>query len=906
MIKFLQQYWCLVVLWIGVLGCFEPVHAQLNQLQYAEKIYLQTDADVYTSGNQIWFKAIVLLGPNHILSKSSGVLHVELIGPDREEVVSQLIKLQDGIGAGSITLDPELAEGTYFLRAYTRWNQNFESDFIFQKTIPIFSPQGQVSRATRPLQITQKNTNDDKSLTVRLDPKSVDSLHRGKLDVFINLDGKHDTLAVRQKEGDFYVLEYPLETDSDVLSISYRTDSGKKQYQTIALDTSKIDLQFFPEGGDLIAGIPALVGFKAVGYDGLGRQVSGTITDQNGTELTTFTSNVLGMGSFRLNSKSDTLNYFAELQRQDGSIRKIPLPKVQASGSTLSIRNMGAGLQVQVLSNQIPNDTIRLQLSSRGKTYYNLREPLNKGLLSAIFPGAKLPFGILEISLFDNQNVQLARRLYFNDFGMAQLKLVANQDQEVYAPREELHLQLEVTDTAGNPRAAHASVLVLDEKQLGGQAENRTNILSYFLLQSELRGHIEQPGYYFEGDRIRTADIDKLLLTQGWARYKYDHTVTSRTFLPEPVLMLSGTVSAAFNKNKRRDDIKLTLMSFGDDILFQEQHSDSLGRFNFNLDNLSGGYQNMVLQTTSEKGKNKDYNLNLKQTKKPEIRVQQQQEFVIADTTIVEAALQKIDKQRILREAIPFGGEDIALDEVLVNSYKMTPKRQEVADKYGMPDEVIDGKAIQDKEEKWSYGLYSVLLFNFPDKIRIVRKAGVLRAEVSLSDTTLVLVDGKPVLGYNYDLIPNLPVSEVESFEIIEMAKNFSSLYLEAYPNASPLEAPPWGHVIAIYTYGGNGLFAAERPKGILKERVQVFSEPEAFYTPKYETQQDLNRSEPDLRSTLYWEPDLQIDENGKAAVEFYNPDNTGTMLLYIEAVSPQGELGYSLKRYQILEEEDP
>ncbi|MCC4214725.1 hypothetical protein [Leeuwenhoekiella parthenopeia] len=888
------------ILLLLILGGVTSVSGQVNTLSYAEKIYLQTDAEVYTAGSQIWFKAVVLAGPLHRPSNLSGVLHIDLISPSEEIVVSQLIRLNQGIGSGTINLENSLAQGTYLLRAYTQWNQNFDTDFIFEKRLPVFTADAQaVSKVDAP-GITQTDAAGSRNLRVLLDPLAVDSLHLGKLAVRLALDGKQDTLTVRKKEGDFYVLDYPLTADSDVLSINYQTDTGKEHFQTLVLDTTGIDVQFFPEGGDFIAGIPSQVGFKALGYDGLGRKVSGSIVDENGKELVRFKSNVLGMGSFRLPSLSDTLSYYARIDRGQASALKIALPRVKDKGTTLVLRDLGTSLQVNVLSTALKNDTVVIQLSSRGHLLYKLQEPMQEGILPVIFPKTKLPFGIVAVSLHDKQGATMSRRLYFNENQQEMLKLDVDLPKKEYTPREAVRVKLEVKDARSRPQLANASILVTDASQLGETVNYRENILSYFLIQSELRGNIEKPGFYVQNDSLHTEALDDLLLTQGWVSYKYDTITTIRKFQPEPVLLLEGTVSAPLNKNKRREGVKLALMSFDEELFIQEQVSDSLGRFRFTIDALSGGYQNLLIQTSTENGTNKDYTLFLTPHKKPDVNLRQEAQLALTDTTAVLAARQKTQQQAVLREAMPFGDEDIALDEVLVNSYKMTPKRQVVADEYGMPDRVIDGKAIQAKEKKWSYGLYSVLLFNFPDKIRIVRKGGMLKAEVSLSDTTLVLVDGQPVLGYNYDLIPNLPVSEIESFEIIEMAKNFSSLYLEAYPNASPLEAPPWGHVIAIYTYGGNGLFAAERPKGIIKQRVQVFTEPEAFYTPKYETRQDLNRSEPDLRSTLYWDPELPIGDTGKAEVSFYNPDNTGTMLMLIEAVSANGDLGYKMLQYEI------
>lgn len=50
----------------------------------AEKVYLQLDKKVYTTGSMVWFKSIVLSAFSHVPSSLSGVLYVELINPNED------------------------------------------------------------------------------------------------------------------------------------------------------------------------------------------------------------------------------------------------------------------------------------------------------------------------------------------------------------------------------------------------------------------------------------------------------------------------------------------------------------------------------------------------------------------------------------------------------------------------------------------------------------------------------------------------------------------------------------------------------------------------------------------------------------------------------------------------------
>ena len=177
---------------------------------------------------------------------------------------------------------------------------------------------------------------------------------------------------------------------------------------------------------------------------------------------------------------------------------------------------------------------------------------------------------------------------------------------------------------------------------------------------------------------------------------------------------------------------------------------------------------------------------------------------------------------------------------------------------------------------------------------------GNLYARAKNPEMTLVVIDGIPVMYYDYPSIPNIPPSEVKSFEIIEYAKNFSNLYLKVYPQVSPMDAPVWGNVIAIYTYGGKGIYGVNQPVGIVKAAVPVFSAPREFYAPKYENLQPADWYKPDLRALVHWAPKLTVDSLGKASTTFYNADNIGEMQVVVESISEKGEIGYQEMIYEV------
>mgnify|MGYP001552047548 CR=1 FL=1 len=70
------------------------------------------------------------------------------------------------------------------------------------------------------------------------------------------------------------------------------------------------------------------------------------------------------------------------------------------------------------------------------------------------------------------------------------------------------------------------------------------------------------------------------------------------------------------------------------------------------------------------------------------------------------------------------------------------------------------------------------------------------------------------------------------------------------------------------------------------------------FYSPRYEHNQPNNQA--DLRSTIYWNPELPTDKNGNASFDYYNADGTGTYRMVIEGIDDKGNLGRQIFSYKV------
>jgi len=117
--RFLQTFILSIIVSVPFAGLAQNDQSSVSNVSLAEKVYLQTDRQVYTTNDTIWFKGIVTSAFTHKPTALSGVLYVEMIAPSEQLLEKKLIKLTEGLGSGFFGIGADAPEGTYQLRAYT-------------------------------------------------------------------------------------------------------------------------------------------------------------------------------------------------------------------------------------------------------------------------------------------------------------------------------------------------------------------------------------------------------------------------------------------------------------------------------------------------------------------------------------------------------------------------------------------------------------------------------------------------------------------------------------------------------------------------------------------------------------------------------------------------------------------
>jgi len=175
-------------------------------------------------------------------------------------------------------------------------------------------------------------------------------------------------------------------------------------------------ITFFPEGGDLIASLNGTVAFKAVDKNGMPISVTGNIIDAAGKKITGFSSTHDGMGTFAL-APIQGEKYNAVWKDKSGKETTTALPEVKTDGIAISIKKSTAGITYTISKQPTANDRFKnLTVFAQMHNQLAYMAKLNlqvKNEVTATINTAEMPDGILQITIFNAEQVPVAERIVF-------------------------------------------------------------------------------------------------------------------------------------------------------------------------------------------------------------------------------------------------------------------------------------------------------------------------------------------------------------------------------------------------------------------------------------------------------------------------------------------------------------
>ena len=795
-----------------------------------EKAYLHFDNTSYYVGDTIWFKAYVTLAEQQTFSQISRPLYVELVDQTGHIADKQIIKLTQGEGNGQFILPPSMLSGYYEVRAYTRWMLAFNEPQYFSRTFPIY-----------------QLTNSDK-------------------------------------------LERSITTYELSSSMENRPSETEE----------KLNVRFFPEGGQLVEGVTSQVAFKAESKNEGNIELSGTIYTKEGAEITSFETLHDGMGRFEYTPSAQPAIAKVDFQ---GKKYEFTLPQALPNGYVLSTVSNAGALLVRVSCNAAtPQDTLAVFISHQGRPYvHQLISCRSDAPQEFILPTRKLPAGVLQVSLINRAGNTLCERFVFAN-PRAPLQISTKRLKEVYAPYAPIRCELQIKNAKGEPVSGELSVSIRDGVR-SDYLEYDNNIFTDLLLTSDLKGYIHQPGYYFASPSPRKqTELDVLLMVHGWRKYDMSQAISTAPFtplqLPETQLALNGQVKSTILKNKLKDIALSVIVKKDDQFITGGTVTDENGRFSIPVEDFEGTTEAVIQTRKVGKERNKDASILIDRNFSPAPRAYGYKELhpEWKDLAYWQQKAESFDS--LYMDSIRKVEGLYVLDEVEIKSKRRqgsnmaTKINEKSIDAYYDVRRSVDllrdnGKIVTTIPE-----LMEKLSPQFDwdrsnDKLTYRQKPICYIMDnhiLSETETQMMLteVDGlasiiisKGTGGIDDDIIQNTKMSEVTDSTGVDISKldKYSVFYLIPLPRRDVLNKSQTAVL------------------GTRQTVIQGYTHALEYYSPAYPTK-ELYMDKVDKRRTLYWNPSVRTDENGKAVIECYNNQYSTPVIIQAETMSKDGQIG--------------
>lgn len=813
-----------------------------------EKVYLHTDRDHYDAGDKVWFRAYLTNASNHTLSPLSRYVYVEL--RDRQDSLYSRIKIgyRDSVFAGYMPLPKQLPQGDYFLRAYSYWMQNAGDDYIFRKKIRVINPQD--SKVLT--EVTYEDKGDGATVRIRFfnsrreaygkvfvkwtwgEKSRVDRTDdNGCIEIKVDTTRKNNKIKVRFSEEDPFPFERYV----------YLPDSG-----------NDFEVDFLPEGGELLSGCSQLVAFKAIGPDGLSREVSGWLCNDRDEQLLPVRSLHKGMGAFDLEVKPGE-RYYALLYTSDSIPKRFDLPDPDHYALALKVMQSRELLGFSVLaadSARIPED-LYVVMQCRGVPL--MCTPVAAGGQGKVSLDG-FPEGITEVLLMDGNATVYSRRLFFVKKARRP-EIAVTTDKLKYNIRDEVHLNLQLVADSSYDRKGSFSIAVTDDGKCDRDSL-QGNIISELLLSSDLKGYVEDPGFYFRDNRISTRTyLNLLMLTQGWSRFKVENTWhhkydTNRYYL-ERGQAISGRVKNFWGKDAM--NANLILLSTGG--LVRMVNADSSGYFT--IDGIAfPDSTKFVVQGKSKRGRR-----------------------------TVEVLMDE-DEYLLPSKVIPYGAKEWAEEAAFYEKFKK--------DYYydnGVKVYVLDEAVVKRRKEKKVYSFYDNMADYNLDSARL--------AAMGDRDIRQVLQElpGVDAFGDSIKRFGKVLQVMVNDFE--EDLDRVWMLSTRDLVSIS-LVLPPTSRVMFGERASNGALIITTNPNYVPKDRPRPnlttfsllgYQKKAVFYMPHYEVDsvRRVLADSLDHRVTVYWNPVIETDERGRASCFFTTSDSDGPYSVIIEGILKDGTI---------------
>lgn len=824
-----------------------------------EKLYLHLDKPFYGAGEKIWFKGYLVNATTHQDNSQSNFIITELINRSDSIVERKKIR-RDSLGFhNAFTLPATLPAGDYYLRGYSNWMLNEDPDFFFSRNIKIGN-----SIDNTIVSSIEYQQEDDTHYTAKIKfTSNVQAVFENTTIKYLYLEnGKIKNKGKKKTDENGWIsISLPDLKSPAARRIEVEFDDPQYIYKRtfhLPVFTNDFDVKFFPEGGALLSIPHQNVAFKAQGADGFSKEVEGFLFNSKGDTLTYFRSEHNGMGIFTMNPVNNE-TYYVTVRTNDSITKRFDLPAIEPKGISIAMSHYKQEIRYEIQKTEATEWPQKLFLLAHTRGKLAILQPINPKRTFGKMNDSLFTEGITHFMLIDEQGNALSERLIFvPDHKPNQWQITA--DQPTYGKREKVSLQIAAKDNEGNPVEGTFSVSITDRKSI--QPDSLAdNILSNLLLTSDLKGYVEDPAYYFLNQDARTLrSIDYLMMTHGWRRHKMENVLRTPslnfTNYIEKGQTISGRIMGFFGANVKKGPICVLAPKYN---IIATTETDEKGQFIVNTSFRDS--TTFLVQARTKKGfAGVDILMD-----PPQYPVATHKApYFNGATTFMEDYLMNTRDQYYME-----GGMRVYnLKEVTVTAKRERPSSKSI---------YTGGINTYTVEEDRLQG-YGQTAFDAASRLPSVTITNGSEIHIRNNSEPAIIVIDDIVYEDASDILKDIQVSDMSSISLLRGA---DAVILG--PRAS-------GGAVVITLKDPRNL-PARPAQGIITYTPLGYSESVEFYHPTYDTPEKKNAQRSDFRSTVYWNPELRLDAEGKATIEYYTPDSTAPEDIIIEGVDKNGKV---------------
>ncbi len=740
--------------------------------------------------------------------------------------------------------------------------------------------------------------NESGKIVRKLNAPIIGSMAVGSIPV--NYDFPENVLVIRAytipmlngDTGFLYTKAIPIiKPDTKIESLPQRKPENTSPAPTATFSNKEDDLGItlglYPEGGDLVEDILSIVAFRFKDRHGFPYQGQGKVLNDKGEVLTTFNSVHNGMGTFGISPRASE-KYWATWSDPQGIEHKTPFPKVLNQGAILRISSVATGKRFTIARTKesaINFKTLYLIGSMHQRVVYQARINLNiEQGTTGVIPTQKFPTGVLQITLLDADLQPIAERICF----VNNQESVTHADISIPKINKAKRALNEGIITVPSNSYTNLSVSVTDA-DLNLSAKYEDNLITHILLTTELRGKILNPYYYFQNNSDSVAGfLDLVCMTHGWRKFNWELLLRGRAFegneKESNYLSFNGKI-AGLGSPRDYAGTKISFMIRTVDSATNflsiplsnrgELFSDGLIFYDF----AKIYYQSIGTKFSFDKS-----------------------QLYITNGLLITPNTANINPEN--RSFIPFTDPNLTEKINLHNSQRLSVEYSRSKNQYTLKELVIKTKAkssVKKLDEEYATGIFSgsdARSFDVQNDPFAKGSSSVFQYLQSRVPGLQISNTSSPTPSLTWrGSTPTLYLDGSKTDASLISSINLSNIaYIKVFdPGSAGVISNSGGGVIAIFTKKGGG-DKVENP-GMALITLAGYSPYKEFSAPDYAS--ELSDNLPDVRSTIYWNSTIVIEEGKHVAhFKFYNNDISRHFRIVLEGVNAENQLIHQEKLF--------